>query len=260
MRSTVNPYRKAAMLLLRRVAWDLDPRSWQARARLRALRDTHKGERAVIMCNGPSLLKVDFDRLRESGMYTIGLNKINLLYDKTDHRPSSIVSVNPLVIQQNLEFFNTTETPLFIDSMAARRGLRTRRNVYYLNSTGVYGAFARDVSISLFQGHTVTYVALQVAYHLGFAEVALVGCDHNFTTRGSANQTVTAEGTDPNHFDPNYFSGGMQWQLPDLFESEMAYFKALQVYEESGRKLYNCTDGGKLEILPRKDLADFLDG
>ncbi|MDN3517821.1 DUF115 domain-containing protein [Aquisalimonas lutea] len=258
MSGTVNPYRNAAMLIALRLAWDLDPRSWQARRRLKRLRDTHRGEKAVILCNGPSLLKVDFDRLSASRVYTFGLNKINMLYDKTDHRPSSIVSVNRLVIEQNLAFFNETDTPLFMDSMAVRQGLKTRGNVYYLNSTPLHGTFARDVSMSLFQGHTVTYVALQVAFHLGFQQVALVGCDHNFATKGPANKTVTGGESDPNHFDPNYFAG-VKWQLPDLVESEMAYFKALQVYEEAGRSLYNCTEGGKLEILPRKPLPDFLD-
>lgn len=260
MRPTVNPYRTGAGLVLRRLRWDLDPRSWQARRRLRAIRDSHAGEKAVIMCNGPSLLKVDFDRLAASGVYTIGLNKINLLYDRTSHRPSSIVAVNPFVIQQNLDFYNSTDTPLFIDSVAIRQGLKTRDNVYYLHSGALYGSFAQDVSISIYQGFTVTYVALQIAFHLGFEAVALVGCDHNFATRGPANKTVTAQGPDRNHFDPNYFADGVQWQLPDLVESEISYTKALQVYELSGRRLYNCTDGGKLEILPRKDLADFLNG
>lgn len=257
MSGTVNPYREAAKLVARRLAWDIDPRSWQARGRLKALRDTHRGEKAVIMCNGPSLLKVDFEALGRSGVYTFGLNKINLLYDKTDLRPDAIVSVNRLVIEQNLDFFNQTETPLFVDSAAAWRGLRARRNIYYVNSTAIYGSFARDISMSLFQGHTVTYVALQVAFHLGFQEVALVGCDHNFATKGPANKTVTGGESDPNHFDPNYFAG-VKWQLPDLFESEMAYFKALHVYEDAGRRLFNCTEGGKLEILPRRALSDFL--
>lgn len=257
MRDTVNPYRKTAGLLRQRLRWDMDPRSWIARSRLKALRNAHSGQKAVIMCNGPSLLKVDFDSLSDSGVYTLGLNKINLLYDKTDHRPNAIVSVNPLVIEQNLQFFNETAAPLFVDSVAIRRGFKTRRNVFYLHSTGIHGSFARDISISLNQGHTVTYVALQVAFHLGFQEVALVGCDHNFATKGPANKTVICGDADPNHFDPNYFAG-MQWQLPDLFESEMAYFKALKVYEEAGRGLYNCTEGGNLEILPRKALHDFL--
>lgn len=113
--------------------------------------------------------------------------------------------------------------------------------------------------MSLYEGHTLTCVALQVAFHPGFGKVALVGCDHGFAATGPANKVVTAEGPDPNHFDPSYIAGSMQWQLSDLIESEMARFEALRTYEESGRHVYNCTEGGRLEILPRKPLVDFLD-
>lgn len=253
--TTVNPYRKAASLAFRRLAWDLSPVSWEARRRLRRLRDTHLGEKSIIMCNGPSLLQVDFDLLSNSGVFTFGLNKINLLFDKTEHRPSCIVAVNPFVIEQNLEFFNKTSVQLFIK---AHRGIKTRDNVYYLHTSNVHGSFAGDVSMSLWEGHTVTYVAMQIAYHLGFAEVGLVGCDHSFSVKGPPNQIVTADASDSDHFDPTYFSDGMKWQLPDLAESEMAYHKALQVFDTAGRRLFNCTRGGKLEILPRRELAAFL--
>lgn len=113
--------------------------------------------------------------------------------------------------------------------------------------------------MSLYEGHTVTYVALQAAFQPGFGKVALAGCDHSFAASGPANKVVTAEGPEPNHFDPSYFVGGMQWQLPDLFESEMACFEALRAYEASGAHLYNSTEGGCLEILPRKPLTEFVD-
>ena len=112
--------------------------------------------------------------------------------------------------------------------------------------------------MSIFQGHTVTYVAMQLAYHLGFERVALVGCDHSFASKGPANKEVKAGDQDPDHFDPNYFSGDMRWQLPDLFESEVAYQMAGDYFRLSGRQLVNATDGGKLEIFPRMSLDEFL--
>ena len=60
----------------------------------------------------------------------------------------------------------------------------------------------------------MTYVALQLAFHLGFRQVVLVGVDHQFTTRGLANTTVVSEGDDPNHFSPGYLGRGFRWQLP----------------------------------------------
>ena len=113
--------------------------------------------------------------------------------------------------------------------------------------------------MSIYQGGTVTFVALQLAYHMGFARVALVGCDHNFADKGPANATVTSGAHDANHFDPRYFAGGVKWQLPDLVESEIAYMLAKNAFETDGRSLLNCTDGGKLELLPRMQLANYLD-
>lgn len=256
-RQVVNPYFKAAGLILRRLGWDLNPESWRSRWRLAALKNRYQGQKAVILCNGPSLLKTNFDALAASGVYTFGLNKINLLFEKTTFRPSCIVAVNELVIQQNAPFYNQTEIPLFLDSRALRYVPR-RSNITYLKETH-YKVFARDVRMSLYYGHTVTFVAIQLAYHMGFEKVALIGCDHSFThQKGYANQTVVAGDHDPNHFDPTYFAGGVKWQLPDLFQSEVAYRMAREVFEASGREIYNCTEGGKLEIFQRKPLMEFL--
>ena len=62
-RATINPYLRAAALVRHRLEWDLDPESWRSRTRLKGLKDSHSGGRAVILCNGPSLNKVDFDSL-----------------------------------------------------------------------------------------------------------------------------------------------------------------------------------------------------
>jgi hypothetical protein len=254
-RATNNPYITGASLILRRLAWDLNPQSWVSRSHMKRIRNSHKGEKAVILCNGPSLMKTDFSLLK--GTYTFGLNKINLLYDKTDFRPSSIVAVNRFVLEQNKEFFSTTETPLFLNKLALKF-LRPRKNITFLHSTA-HRVFAKDCSMSIYESHTVTYVALQLAFHMGFEEVALIGADHNFATKGSSNKVVTAGETDASHFDPKYFSDGMKWELPDLFESEVGYTMAKNMFEAHGRRIVNATDGGKLEIYPRMTLSEFLE-
>jgi hypothetical protein len=253
-RATLNPYRSAAAILLERVKWDASAESRRSRRRLRAIRERHLGHKAVIMCNGPSLLRTDLDSLR--GVFVFGLNKINLLFERTSFRPSAIVSVNAHVIEQNTSFYNQTEIPLFLDS-AATRGVRARSNVTFLHSSSVQ-KFARDCSVSVYQGYTVTFVALQLAFHMGFSEVALVGCDHNFAEKGPPNKLVHASGADQSHFDPRYFSNGMKWQLPDIAQSEVSYQLARATFEAFDRKIFNCTDGGLLDIFERKSLQSFL--
>jgi len=222
LRATLNPYKSSAGQILRRLNWDRKIESWRSRAKVRKWRDSYAGKKAVILCNGPSLLDVDLAMLE--GTFTFGLNKINLLFDKSNFRPSCIVSVNRLVLEQNAEFFNTTDIPLFLDS-ACYGMISSRSTVSFLHSPSLPG-FARDCSASIHQGYTVTYVALQLAFHMGFHEVALVGCDHNFATKGNANQTVV--------------SG------------------AKNMYEAFDRRIVNSTEGGELEVFPRVDLARFL--
>jgi len=96
-------------------------------------------------------------------------------------------------------------------------------------------------------------VALQLAYHMGFNEVILVGVDHNFTTKGLANTTIISDGDDPNHFASNYFGKGFKWQLPDLEGSERAYRLAKDAYEKVGKRIIDATIGGKLTIFPKVD-------
>jgi hypothetical protein len=254
--ATMNPYGFAAALVSGRLSWDLNPESWRSRRRLKQLKDTQCGRKAVILCNGPSLLKTDFSQLE--GIYTFGLNKINLLFEQSDFRPSAIVAVNEHVIEQNAVFYNKTSIPLFLDRIACGR-VRARENVTFLHSSYESRAVS-DVSMSLHQGFTVTFVAMQLALHMGFESVALVGCDHNFATKGPANAEVRAVGEDKSHFSPNYFARGQLWHLPDLVASEYYYSLAVALYASLGRGLYNCTEGGKLELLNRSSLFDFVKG
>jgi hypothetical protein len=253
-RPTINPYRYAARLIADRLRWDLNWKSWVSRARLRRWRDKFKGQKAVIVCNGPSLLKTDLGLLENT--FTFGLNKINLLFEKNSFRPKAIVAINQFVLEQNASFYNETDLPLFLNQFG-RKKISFGPNVIFLHVSDQH-KLARDCSISVNSGYTVTLVALQLAYHMGFTDVGLIGCDHTFSRKGPANLTVTAGEKDPDHFDPNYFAGGVQWQLPDLFNSELYYSMAHNLFIAAGRRIVNCTDGGCLEVFPRAHLEHWV--
>ena len=257
----MNPNKLLLKQLVQRVAWDLRPEARRSRKILRSVKGSQAGRKAVVLCNGPSLLETDFDRLAASGAYVIGLNKINLLFDKTDLRPDAIVAVNAHVIEQNADFFNETEIPLFLSHQNHRKGhhVKPRPNIAHLCvNDGGLGPMS-DVTYAIHEGCTVTPPALQLAVHLGCSSIGIVGCDHNFATKGEAHKAVKAGDTDPNHFDPKYFSGGVTWQLPDLLGSEVSYMRTRLMAERNGIGIWNCTAGGKLEVFERQSLEDFLD-
>lgn len=252
--TTINPYRYGAFEIWNRLKWDLNPESWRSRQKLKACKNKYTGEKAVIVCNGPSLLKSDLSLL--DGVFTFGLNKINLLFDKSSFRPSCIVAVNPFVIEQNAEFYNRTDVPLYLDSYA-KKIIRNRENITFIHSS-TQSKFARNCSISIFNGYTVTFVAMQLAFHMGFKNVALIGCDHYFANKGIANKIVVSGQKDENHFSENYFADGAKWQLPDLLQSEVNYTLAREIYQASGKIIFNATEGGFLEVFPRINLGGFV--
>lgn len=254
--SVLNPYRISAGLMVKRLLWDLTLNSWIHRKKIASLRNKHIGEKAVIVCNGPSLNDIDLSSL--SGVFTFGLNKINLIFDQTDFRPSCIVAVNPTVLNQNKLFFSSTDIPLFLDKDALRYAVKPRKNVHMIHSCD-YPHFAGDCSLSIFQGFTVTFVALQLAYHMGFTRIALVGCDHHYSVYGRPNSMVRYTGKSQSHFTDDYVKSGEEFQIPDLNASEYAYELARRHYEEDRRSIVNASTQSALTVFQRQPLHVFLD-
>ena len=229
---------------------------YRTRRQLQSVKDSKKGKKAIIICNGPSLKKVNWEEIIASDVDTFGLNKINLLFEDTAFRPTYLVSINGFVVEQNADYFNETTIPTYIDSK--HKSFVKNKHVSFIDSLPMRGFFAKDVSKGYCQGFTVTYAAMQLAYHMGYSEVALIGCDHYFRDKGVPNAVVESKTDDHNHFHPNYFGKGMKWQLPDILGSEFHYQVARDEYLANGRKLYNCTDGGYLDLIERRTLKDFL--
>lgn len=232
----------------REAAWYLNLKRWASVRRLRALKDKHHGHRCFIIGNGPSLNKMDLSPLRTE--YTFGLNRIYLLFPQLGFHTTYLVSVNPLVIEQCAEEIFQLAMPQFL-SWEARRFVRFGPNTIFLRSCNAELDFSKDPARCIHEGATVTYVAMQLAYYIGFQRVILIGVDHNFVTQGTPHKEVVSAGDDPNHFSAQYFGKGFRWQLPDLERSEIAYRLACDAYERDGREIVDATVGGKLDIFPK---------
>lgn len=233
----------------------LHPWRRESMGRLAALKDVHKGRRAVIIGNGPSLRQTDLAKLKNE--ITFGLNRIYLLFPELGFPTTYLVSINDLVIEQCAQEMAALQLPKFLAWRSHRHFHNVERSTLnvptflYTSYTGP--RFARDVRGRVWEGATVTNVALQLAFHMGIRQVILIGVDHNFTSKGEANKTVTSQGDDPNHFAPNYFGRGFRWQLPDLDTSEIGYAMAREAYRKAGREVLDATVGGKLTIFPKVD-------
>lgn len=232
-----------------------DPRRLESIRRLGELKNIHSGQRCFIIGNGPSLKHTDLRRLR--GEFTFGMNRFYLLFDELGFHTTYYLAVNSLVIEQCAEELRRLPMPRFI-SWRSRNLIQPVDGLIYLHTTYTGPRFARDARGRLWEGATVTYVALQLAYHMGFDPVILIGVDHSFSTPGKPNTTVVSQGDDPNHFSAEYFGKGFRWQLPDLETSEKAYQMALQAYHQAGRQVLDATVGGKLTVFPKVAYDDLI--
>jgi hypothetical protein len=110
----------------------------------------------------------------------------------------------------------------------------------------------------LWVGGTVTFAAMQIAYHMGFRRVVLVGVDHSFDFVGAPNAMLVATGPDPNHFTPDYFGNGAVWNAPDLPLSEFSYSIARDAFAADGREIVDATEGGNLKVFTKMKLDNAL--
>jgi uncharacterized Rossmann fold enzyme len=216
--------------------------------KLAALKDSHRGERCFVIGNGPSLKSMDLSKLENE--FTFGFNRIFLAAAELGFTPSCIVSINDLVIEQSVAELQALKMPKFF-AWRARKWLKLDADTHFIYTSYTGPGFSKDVTGRVWEGATVTNVALQLAYHMGFAKVILIGVDHNFASQGTPNTTVTSDGADPNHFSGAYFGKGFRWQLPDLETSERGYRNARQAFEADRRQVVDATVSGKLTIFPK---------
>lgn len=228
-----------------------------------------KGGRCFIIGNGPSLNKHDLNLLRDERVFAV--NSFFYKTDETGFRPTFYVVEDNMVMTENIERIRAYEAPYKLFPSDYRHLHPEGPNIYFFRmNQGFYQKsspnycvprFSTDASKVLYCGQSVTYINLQLAYFLGFTEVYLIGMDFNYVIpreherRGNHILSTT---DDPNHFHKDYFGKGKTWKDPKLDRVAANYRQAKLAYEAVGRKIYNATIGGKLEIFDRVDYESLL--
>ena len=245
-------------------ATEENPETWADREKMASFRDRHKGERLVIIGNGPSLNKLDLSKLKSQ--YTIGVNGIFYAKDEMGFDPTYYVVEDTAVMADNLEMIKTYEAGhKFFPSIYRDRVGEADNVSYFMMNRGFYSPsspnfciprFSTDVTQQVFCGQSVTIINLQLAYHMGFSEVVLIGMDFSYVIPDDAEidgNLITSAGDDPNHFHPDYFGKGKVWKDPKLDRVLASYSLAKRVFEADGRRIVNATAGGELHLFERVD-------
>jgi hypothetical protein len=246
------PFNKQLLAATRPARYALDAAAFKLFGNsepLVALKDRHRGKPMMIVGNGPSLNQTPLDDFAH--VPSIGMNKIDMIYSRTTWRPELVVCLNTLVAKQHQDAFASGEIPVFVGWKARWHLKRENRQKLNFFNTNLSNAFSANAVGGFGSSATVTYIALQMAFWMGADPVIIFGVDHSFKYTGPEASYQKREGPDTNHFDPNYFKSGTYWGTPDLDQSEVDYALARDAFAASGRKVYDATVGGKLQVFEK---------
>lgn len=229
----------------------------KSKADVRRIKNIHKGERCFIIGNGPSLRVEDLEKLRDE--ITFATNRIFVLFDKTDWRPTYYCAADPLTINNSLDGIKAFSCKKKFIGLLGRNHYEEIEDATFLyleqgdNYPDLPG-FSDDICAKVYCSVTVTYMCFQVAVYMGFNEIYLLGVDNNWSAYRKADGTVVRQENVADHFDEKYENYAPQPLAPPQGEKSMlAYEGALKYAQEHDIKIYNATRGGKLEVFERVD-------
>lgn len=231
----------------------------QHRKRIQELQNCYAGRRCFVIGGGPSLAQTPLDLLTNE--ITIASNAIFLLFGENKFRPTFYTVEDQLVAEDRAPAINQLRGMTKIFPADVWRFLKEDEDTIYVNfKRGQYDGFPKfsdKLDEVVYWGGTVTFMNLQLAWHIGCREVYLVGIDHSYQRPSPKDKVeglvITSQSADVNHFHPDYFGPGYRWHDPRVDRMELGYLEARRFFTEHGGVIYNATIGGKLEVFPRVD-------
>ncbi|KIC36431.1 hypothetical protein [Leisingera sp. ANG-M7] len=226
------------------------------------LRDRHKGRRAVIVGNGPSLRISDLDRLQAD--VTFASNKIYLAYGETFWRPTYYSVEDGLVIQNSWDQIAGLQGSIKIFPANVRDfGYHAPDTIFVpflppksfedpLSDPG-FPSFSTDLSHGICWGSTIVYSQIQMALFMGCSEIILIGVDHSYQLPSVKRGNQYLHEGEQNHFHPGYRQVGEAWHQPNLDVLEVSYARARESCAARGVQVLNASRRSCLEVFERAD-------
>ncbi len=239
--------------------------------RMWSWRNKFQGQRCFILGNGPSLADMDLSPLRNE--ITIGSNGIYKQFARWGFHTNYLLFEDLEQTELRGPDIHRVRGPIKLAALYNAYAFAADRDTYFMNariSTPEYWSemapcFSEDFAEIVYLGSTVTYIALQLAFHLGCDPVILLGVDHNYGKLPELFPPGKIRVTSENyhlvrqcHVDPNYYQIGDLIGVPHVRLQDAAYAKAREVFERHDRRVWNAGLHSRLEVFPRVSYADLF--
>lgn len=197
---------------------------------------------AIVIGNGPSLSSVPIGFLHAYD--TFGTNKIFCPINGNRFTPTYYVAVNDDLIPFVPEI-NQMDCVKYISSRYARFVPGSIHLTKVLNGKRFFTK--PEPGNLIWEGFSVTYICLQIAYWLGYDTALLVGVDHRYSNQQQIG----------NHYCDAY-EDGIPIVKHVMEMTEPAYELARDAYRKAGRRIINLTPNSALSIFEKGNLEAWI--
>ena len=230
------------------------------------LKDRHAGQRCFILATGPSIKHQPVRQL--AGEHCIAVSNFFVHPDYRAIRPRyhCIAPFHAPITEDGWQEWLKQASAATGDAALlfglpdlqrnTRQGNFEQREKYFLNFSGSMEqleAHGVDLTRILPPPQSVTIMALYAAIYMGFNEICLLGCDHDWILHLNTSTHFYDETQHALHR-----GGYNEWSAPALdtyFRDYMQLWKQYralgQIAQRRGCRIINATQGGLLDVFPR---------
>lgn len=250
----------------------------------RELKDTGLGKRCFLIGGGPSINEMNLMLLKDEESFVMGEFDQHPLFPKI--RPKNYLLIDTAYFTDPDDYFLpqqfikksasiSPQTRVFVNILAKefieKRNLFTDQKIYYLGMQGVMSDkfdFNVDISRVVPFPKNSMLMCLLIAIYMGYREIYLLGCEHNFLSVHIAGDKSLSYGwaykdarddmkdTDPNiikkYLDTRHMHMTYEEQIAhvrQLFKNyRLLYAKVKKLFPEI--KIYNATPKSFLDVFP----------
>jgi hypothetical protein len=249
------------------------PEARRLLARNAEFRDRHRGQRCFVLATGPSIQRQDLSALAGEHLIAVSNFFVHPLFAKLAPRYYCVAPFHPPLTETAyhnwLAEMGSAQSALpectaFFDladlgRVRAAGTFRDERVRFVATSPHARPARPRLTGL-LRSPQSITLLALQVAIDLGFAEVQLLGCDHDWILHLGESRHFYAESEHAANragYD-EWFGANVGAYCADYVRLWDQYLWIRGVAETAGVRILNATDGGLLDLFPRVRLESVL--
>lgn len=221
---------------------------WQEQL-IRSLHNRHKGQRAFILGTGLSLLDYDLSPLKDE--ITFGVN--GLCEIPSFPFAPTYYCVSDMVGWERWDTAITRLPSLKIISVPPCKNVPEREDFLRLPFNWhqqIHQGYFAGTAESFYQTHlgwtVILDICLQVAYHMGFSEIYLLGVD------------VAARNGQLHAYDEKPQESATQWTIAQFSRMIQGFEFSREIYERAGRKIYNLSPASKLDVFEKRDFISVL--